>query len=153
LLDERAPLSLPALVFPAIRHHAGGEERGHDAIGLEVALVAHPVQLRRRREAAERAAEIELIVVDVAEARIADVAVERVVLDDVDVVDPGGEDAEAAQIAAVLVQMAIVGIGLVAALPEERAEDLALDPAAGERAIAALVVARAVPQDRVEIAG
>src|SRR5262249_28643043 len=86
---------------------------------------------------AEALAEVDEVVLEVVDARIAavgDPGVEEVALLDVDVVEPGEDGVRAAQVPAQLVRDAVVAIVVAHALGGMTAERLALDPARGHGA-------------------
>ena len=121
-------------LLPRLRLHAERDQRREQFAGREIDALAHPVFSGRSGESAEARAHALLIVDHVAAARLAGVEIERVVLDDVDVVDPRGPHAEAAQIASVFVRHAIVVVVPVASEIRRPAERFARDPAAGQHA-------------------
>ena len=67
--------------------------------------------------------------------------------------EPGAEGAEAAQVAAMFVGNEVVGIVGARAVIEERADGLAVDEPAGQRAVAAVAAARRAREHRGHIRG
>ena len=114
-------------------------------------LVAGAAALRPDAAAAERRAEIEQVVADDLPVARGDDAVERVRAADLVVIQPGGEDRQAAQLAAVFVRDDVVGIVGARAVVAERSERPARDVAAGEHAVAAVGLPRRALENLVEV--
>ena len=106
-----------------------------------VQLVAH----------AEGRADVLQIVLDDRATVLRDERVERVRGLEVGEIRPRAEDAQRAQLAAVLVRHEVVGIVGARALITEAAEDLAGNQPAGDDAIGAVRVARDALEDRVDV--
>ncbi len=105
-------------------------------------LVAGARALRLRRAAAERRSEVEQVMADDRAAAGADERVEAVDAARVVVVQPGAEDEQPAQLAAMLVREDVVRVVRPRAVVAERSHGLALERLAGQDPVAAVGVAR-----------
>ncbi len=125
---------MPRLVFVAFPRAAvepRGDPAGGDLAQLDIGLDALARRVGRYTPAPEGRPEVDQVVAYEPPIALLDQNVQRVVLLGVEVVQPGGDDVETAQFAAMLMRYRVGGIVVTPALEVERTEQRSLQEPAG----------------------